>query len=383
LPRSYLLSIREEAEKFGICAIQPPPSWKPPFMLDLNKLRFPTRVQKINELLVRKVQRLKFMKALTGFCDGRGTPLKKIPDVSGRAVDLHLLYTLVRKRGGFEQTCAARRWSEVRRAETAHAPTPNRRPPTRQTRLQVAEQMNMHHAARSHLAQALKKHYHALLLPFERCEAGLDPPPAPKPSVVPAAKPPPPPAAQPAAPPAAAPAEPAGGEAAEAEAEAAAAEAEAGGGGADPMEVDIAAAGAASVAEAAVVEAAVAEAAVAEAAVESSGGGLMAKRGLKYSLPAVGEVVQLTGPKGVQRSNADVEEVLARDAHCVCPESSSVPSPCPISAHLCPPLPISAHPCSSLLIPAGLCVPPPLGDRLRAARPWRGALRGVRRRGAQ
>ncbi|EOD41865.1 hypothetical protein EMIHUDRAFT_194430 [Emiliania huxleyi CCMP1516] len=191
-PLRYLLSIREEAEKFGICAIQPPPSWKPPFMLDLNKLRFPTRVQKINELLVRKVQRLKFMKALTGFCDGRGTPLKKIPDVSGRAVDLHLLYTLVRKRGGFEQTCAARRWSEV------------------------AEQMNMHHAARSHLAQALKKHYHALLLPFERCEAGLDPPPAPKPS-----------------------------------------------------------------------------------------------RGLKYSLPAVGEVVQLTGPKGVQRSNADVEEVIA------------------------------------------------------------------------
>ena len=52
-PLRYLLSIREEAEKFGICCIKPPPSWKPPFMLDLNKLKFPTRVQKINELLVR------------------------------------------------------------------------------------------------------------------------------------------------------------------------------------------------------------------------------------------------------------------------------------------------------------------------------------------
>ena len=51
-PLRYILSIREEAERFGICCIAPPPSWKPPFMIDLNKLKFPTRVQKINELLV-------------------------------------------------------------------------------------------------------------------------------------------------------------------------------------------------------------------------------------------------------------------------------------------------------------------------------------------
>ena len=53
-------------------------------MLDLNKLKFPTRVQKTNELMVRKVQRMKFMKALTEFCDAKGTPLAKIPAVSGR-----------------------------------------------------------------------------------------------------------------------------------------------------------------------------------------------------------------------------------------------------------------------------------------------------------
>ena len=29
-PLRYLLSIREEAERFGICCVQPPPSWKPP-----------------------------------------------------------------------------------------------------------------------------------------------------------------------------------------------------------------------------------------------------------------------------------------------------------------------------------------------------------------
>ena len=51
-PLGYVESVREEAERFGICCIVPPPSWKPPFMLDLNKLKFPTRVQKINELMV-------------------------------------------------------------------------------------------------------------------------------------------------------------------------------------------------------------------------------------------------------------------------------------------------------------------------------------------
>lgn len=53
-PMRYILSVREEAEKYGICCIVPPPGWKPPFMLNLNKLKFPTRVQKTNELLVRK-----------------------------------------------------------------------------------------------------------------------------------------------------------------------------------------------------------------------------------------------------------------------------------------------------------------------------------------
>ena len=99
-------------------------------MIDLNKLKFPTRVQKINELLIRKVQRMKFMKELTEFCDASGKPLKKIPDVSGRVIDLHLLYTLVGKRGGFEKTSADRKWSDV------------------------AEHMNMHSVTSSHLAQA-------------------------------------------------------------------------------------------------------------------------------------------------------------------------------------------------------------------------------------
>ena len=126
-------------------------------MLDLNKLKFPTRVQKTNELLVRRVQRVKFMKALTEFCDLKGSPLTKLPAVSGRELDLHLLYIQVRKRGGYEKACDTRKWSDI------------------------AEAMNMHDTDTKTLAAALKKHYQQLLLPYERCEKGLDPPPPPRP----------------------------------------------------------------------------------------------------------------------------------------------------------------------------------------------------------
>ena len=130
-------------------SIVPPPSWKPPFVLDRNKLKFPTRVQKINELMaraahpsigalparasigelltagplfgvqVRKVHRMQFMKSLTEFWDKAGSPLTKIPVIGGTELNLHLLHTTVAKLGGYERVCAERRWMEVRRAARA------------------------------------------------------------------------------------------------------------------------------------------------------------------------------------------------------------------------------------------------------------------------
>lgn len=152
-PMRYLMSVREQSEKFGICCIVPPPSWKPPFMINLNQLKFPTRVQKINELLVRKVQRLKFMKELTEHWDAAGTPLSKLPQVGGKDLDLHLLHMHVERAGGIEQVTAKRKWAEV------------------------AESMNIHSATASTLPATLKKHYQQILLPFVRVKKGLDPPP--------------------------------------------------------------------------------------------------------------------------------------------------------------------------------------------------------------
>ena len=50
-PLSYINSIRPEAEKYGVCNIVAPESWRPEFRLpNKDKLRFRTRVQAVNEL---------------------------------------------------------------------------------------------------------------------------------------------------------------------------------------------------------------------------------------------------------------------------------------------------------------------------------------------
>ena len=43
---AYIEKIRPLAEKFGICKIRPPDEWRPPFMVDLDKLKFKPRIQR-------------------------------------------------------------------------------------------------------------------------------------------------------------------------------------------------------------------------------------------------------------------------------------------------------------------------------------------------
>jgi histone demethylase JARID1 len=50
-PLAYINKIRSEAEKFGVCNIVCPPSWRPEFRLpNKDELRFRTRIQAVNEL---------------------------------------------------------------------------------------------------------------------------------------------------------------------------------------------------------------------------------------------------------------------------------------------------------------------------------------------
>lgn len=58
-PLEYLAKIRARAEPYGICRVVPPVTWRPPCPLkedspELQSMQFPTRVQQVHKLQVRK-----------------------------------------------------------------------------------------------------------------------------------------------------------------------------------------------------------------------------------------------------------------------------------------------------------------------------------------
>ena len=63
----YIESISEQVRPFGICKIVPPPTWKPPFMIDPKAFTVRTRVQQVNYLDGQARQRLIFVENLCRF----------------------------------------------------------------------------------------------------------------------------------------------------------------------------------------------------------------------------------------------------------------------------------------------------------------------------
>ena len=45
-----MLRFRKIAENYGVCKVIPPDDWKPPFAVDIDKLKFTPRIQRLNEL---------------------------------------------------------------------------------------------------------------------------------------------------------------------------------------------------------------------------------------------------------------------------------------------------------------------------------------------
>ncbi|KAM3396817.1 lysine-specific demethylase 5A [Capsicum galapagoense] len=115
-PLEFIYKIRPEAEKYGICKIIPPKSWKPPFALDLNSFTFPTKTQAIHQLQARcascdpKTFELEYNRFLEEHC---GKKAKKRVVFEGEDLDLCKLYNFVKRFGGYDKVVKEKKWGEV------------------------------------------------------------------------------------------------------------------------------------------------------------------------------------------------------------------------------------------------------------------------------
>uniref|UniRef100_A0A0D9WUG4 [Histone H3]-trimethyl-L-lysine(4) demethylase n=1 Tax=Leersia perrieri TaxID=77586 RepID=A0A0D9WUG4_9ORYZ len=128
-PLAYVARIRPLAEPYGICRIVPPPSWSPPpgQAMDVSSLSFPTKRQPIHRLLARPAPAdpdtflLDYRRFLRRHRNRHKS--KSPPALSdGRPLDLCRLFHAVKRFGGYDGACAAKRWGDVVRLVDDRAP---------------------------------------------------------------------------------------------------------------------------------------------------------------------------------------------------------------------------------------------------------------------
>lgn len=111
-PLGYITKIRPVAEKTGICKIKPPYGWQPPFSLDVDKLKFVPRIQKLNELEAITRLKLLFLEKILKFWELQGQSLK-IPMIENKALDLYCLKFWVNEEGGFAKCNHPKTWRKI------------------------------------------------------------------------------------------------------------------------------------------------------------------------------------------------------------------------------------------------------------------------------
>ncbi|XP_077289292.1 lysine-specific demethylase 5A-like isoform X2 [Arctopsyche grandis] len=139
-PLAYINKIRPVAEKSGICKIKPPANWRPPFAVDVDRLRFTPRIQRLNELEAITRVKLNFLDQIVKFWELQGS-LLKIPTVERKPLDLYALHRIVKEAGGFEVCTTERKWSKIA--------------------------VRMGHPQGKGVGSILKNHYERILYPYD------------------------------------------------------------------------------------------------------------------------------------------------------------------------------------------------------------------------
>jgi len=141
---AYMEKIRPIAEQYGVCKIRPPEEWQPPFAVDVDKLRFTPRIQRLNELEAHTRIKLNFLDKVAKFWELQGSSLK-IPIVEKKALDLLTLKKYVNMYVRHDSTKEDQQkcWAKVA-AEMGYNPLQSVR-----------------------IGGVLKSHYERILLPLE------------------------------------------------------------------------------------------------------------------------------------------------------------------------------------------------------------------------
>lgn len=120
-------------------------TWQPPFTVNVDKLRFTPRVQRLNELEAKTRVKLNFLDQIAKFWELQGSSLK-IPMVERKALDLYSLHRLVHDEGGMEQVTRERKWSNI--------------------------SSRMGYPSNKSVGTILKGHYERILFPFDTFTIG-------------------------------------------------------------------------------------------------------------------------------------------------------------------------------------------------------------------
>eukprot|EP01103_Thecamoeba_quadrilineata_P007435 TRINITY_DN17313_c0_g1_i1.p1 TRINITY_DN17313_c0_g1~~TRINITY_DN17313_c0_g1_i1.p1 ORF type:complete len:782 (-),score=154.41 TRINITY_DN17313_c0_g1_i1:14-2359(-) len=121
-PIAYIKKITPEAEKFGICRIQPPSSGKG-FIEEVKQhfdkavlksnLRFRTKIQNLHQLHHRHGQSESFRKKLALYLHNKAVQIEPFPRLEQKEIDFYRLFGEVVKRGGFDEVVKKKKWAEI------------------------------------------------------------------------------------------------------------------------------------------------------------------------------------------------------------------------------------------------------------------------------
>ncbi|XP_034254210.1 mucin-16 isoform X2 [Thrips palmi] len=118
-PYEYIEKIRPIAEKYGLCRIVAPNSFKPDCNVE-DDIRFTADNQYVHKMMDRWGPNAKEMRAIVKYIAQHNIHLQHAPLVGGMELDLPRLYTTVQNFGGLAEVMDKKRWVKV--AETMRIP---------------------------------------------------------------------------------------------------------------------------------------------------------------------------------------------------------------------------------------------------------------------